>query len=133
MIIPWIPNWPGRCRNARGGARLSHQSVAIDYPARFGRFGPGGDDGNGQRKDRSLSAAGHSQNALADATRFPKRPGLTAILVYPMNALANDQELRIQEILQESGYEGTVTVAKYDRGTSQAEREALRTNPRTFC
>src|SRR5690606_40526605 len=34
------------------------------------------------------------QNAIDDAVRF-KRSGLTAILVYPMNALANDQEEQI--------------------------------------
>jgi ATP-dependent helicase YprA (DUF1998 family) len=31
------------------------------------------------------------QNAIEDATAF-KQSGLTAILVYPMNALANDPE-----------------------------------------
>ena len=68
------------------------------------------------------------QNAIEDAVRF-KKAGLTAILVYPMNALANDQMLRIQEYLRDSGFSGTVTVARYDRGTRQAEREALRHNP----
>ena len=68
------------------------------------------------------------QNAIADATRF-KRPGLTAILVYPMNALANDQEQRIRDYLAASGFSGTVTVARYDRGTSQAKRDELRRSP----
>lgn len=68
------------------------------------------------------------QNALEDAAVF-RQNGLTAILVYPMNALANDQLLRIEQILQGSGFGGTVSVAKYDRGTSQADREALRHNP----
>ena len=68
------------------------------------------------------------QNAIEDATRF-KKSGLTAILVYPMNALANDQRLRIDEYLQASGFGGTVSVAQYDRGTSQADREDLRKHP----
>ncbi|MDY0169365.1 MAG: DEAD/DEAH box helicase [Thermoguttaceae bacterium] len=68
------------------------------------------------------------QNAVEDAATF-KKPGLTAILVYPMNALANDQEQRIRDYLEEAGLAGAVTVAKYDRGTSQAEREKLRKNP----
>lgn len=68
------------------------------------------------------------QNAIEDATRY-KKDGLTAILVYPMNALANDQLGRIEEYLRDSGFGGTVSVAKYDRGTSQAEREELRKNP----
>ena len=68
------------------------------------------------------------QNALEDAARY-SRSGLTTILVYPMNALANDQFIRIQEYLQGAGVGGVVSVAQYDRGTSQAEREALRRNP----
>ncbi|MDK9701109.1 MAG: DEAD/DEAH box helicase [bacterium] len=68
------------------------------------------------------------QNAIADASHF-KQNGLTAILVYPMNALANDQLLRIQEYLEDSGFDGVVKVAKYDRSTKQSEREELRRNP----
>lgn len=68
------------------------------------------------------------QNVIEDAVRF-KKPGLTAILVYPMNALANDQILRIREYLRDAGFSGSVTVDQYDRGTPQAKREALRNNP----
>jgi replicative superfamily II helicase/predicted nucleic acid-binding Zn-ribbon protein len=68
------------------------------------------------------------QNAFEDATRF-KRFGLTAILLYPMNALANDQFQRIEDYLEASGLTGVINVAKYDRGTKQAQREALRSNP----
>lgn len=68
------------------------------------------------------------QNAIDDEKSF-KKSGLTAILLYPMNALANDQLERINDYLNGSGYSGLVKVAKYDRGTSQAEREALRKNP----
>ena len=68
------------------------------------------------------------QNAWEDSTKF-KKPGLTAILVYPMNALANDQEQRITDYLEEAGFAGAISVAKYDRGTSQADREKLRKNP----
>lgn len=68
------------------------------------------------------------QNAIEDAIQF-KKSGLTAILVYPMNALANDQLLRIETYLKSSGWDGAITVAKYDRGTSQSQRNALRQNP----
>lgn len=68
------------------------------------------------------------QNAIEDSIQF-KKSGLTAILVYPMNALANDQELRINDFLQKSGWQGAISVRKYDRGTKQAEREELRKNP----
>jgi hypothetical protein len=67
------------------------------------------------------------QNALEDAARF-KQSGLTAILVYPMNALANDQEARIRDYLEASGHT-YVRVARYDRSTKEAERQALRRNP----
>jgi hypothetical protein len=69
-----------------------------------------------------------TQNAWEDAARF-KKSGLTAILVYPMNALANDQEQRIADYLEEAGFARAISVAKYDRGTSQADREKLRKNP----
>lgn len=67
------------------------------------------------------------QNAIEDSVAF-KQSGLTAILVYPMNALANDQQERIQKYLEESGHTH-VKVARYDRSTKQDERERLRKNP----
>ena len=68
------------------------------------------------------------QNAIEDIGKF-RKSGWTAILVYPMNALANDQEQRINEYLETAGFAGAVQVAKYDRGTSQAQREQLRKSP----
>jgi replicative superfamily II helicase len=68
------------------------------------------------------------QHAIEDAVHF-KQNGLTAILVYPMNALANDQLLRIQDYLRAAGFSGTVTVRRYDRSTPQTERDAMRQNP----
>jgi len=68
------------------------------------------------------------QNALEDAARF-SQGGLTAILIYPMNALANDQLERIERYLEGAGLRGAVSVAKYDRGTTQAQREELRRHP----
>ncbi len=68
------------------------------------------------------------QNAFEDSVRF-KKPGLTAILIYPMNALANDQEIRIKDYLAESGFAGAIRVEKYDRSTSQKKREEMRENP----
>ncbi len=68
------------------------------------------------------------QNAFEDAVRF-KKSGLTAILLYPMNALANDQRLRIEEYLAAAGIAGAVRVEQYDRGTTQANREEMRANP----
>ncbi len=67
------------------------------------------------------------QNAIEDSTRF-KRSGLTALLIYPMNALANDQEERIREVLEASGHTH-VKVGRYDRSTKQDERERMRREP----
>lgn len=67
------------------------------------------------------------QNAVEDSVRF-RHPGLTALLVYPMNALANDQEERIQQYLKASGHTH-VRVARYDRSTKEEERRQLRERP----
>jgi len=67
------------------------------------------------------------QNAIEDSVRF-RRDGLTALLVYPMNALANDQEERIRQFLEVSGHTH-VNVARYDRSTTQDERRQLRDHP----
>lgn len=67
------------------------------------------------------------QNAIEDSVRF-QQPGLTALLVYPMNALANDQEERIHQYLQASGHTH-VKVARYDRSTKEEERRQLREKP----
>ena len=69
------------------------------------------------------------QNAIADTSAFNGHPGLTAILIYPMNALANDQMERITRYLEESGWAGAVTVAQYDRSTTQPRRRELRERP----
>lgn len=67
------------------------------------------------------------QNAIEDSVAF-RQTGLTALLVYPMNALANDQEERIKQLLEASGHTH-VKVARYDRSTSQDERRRLREHP----
>jgi len=66
-------------------------------------------------------------NAVEDSVRF-RHEGLTALLVYPMNALANDQEERIRQYLQASGHTH-VKVARYDRSTREEERRRLREHP----
>lgn len=67
------------------------------------------------------------QNAIEDAAAF-SQSGLTAILVYPMNALANDQEERIGKLLEGSGHTN-IRVAKYDRSADEAKRIQWRKNP----
>lgn len=104
-----------------------HQSEAISHL----RGRPGGPlvvtTGTGSGKTESFLLP-VLQNAIEDAVAF-QGSGLTALLVYPMNALANDQERRIGEFLAASGYEGVVQVARYDRRTDEAERDKLRRAP----
>ena len=69
------------------------------------------------------------QAAIEDTVKNHKRPGLVALILYPMNALANDQLERIQEYLQNSGWAGSVDVQMYNRTTTEAERAALRQSP----
>lgn len=67
------------------------------------------------------------QNAIEDARLF-KQNGITSIIIYPMNALANDQEARIKDYLNSSGH-NYVKVARYDRTTSSTQRADLRKTP----
>lgn len=68
-------------------------------------------------------------NALMDARSFDGKPGLTAILVYPMNALANDQRERIQSYLEEAGLISAVRVEQYDRSANAEDRKRMRARP----
>jgi superfamily II DNA/RNA helicase len=68
-------------------------------------------------------------NALVDARSFNGRPGLTAILIYPMNALANDQRERIDSYLQEAGLASVIRVEQYDRSSTAEDRQRMRDKP----
>jgi hypothetical protein len=67
------------------------------------------------------------QNAIEDSVAH-KQSGLTALLIYPMNALANDQEERIRQYLEVSGHTH-VRVERYDRSTKQDKRQQMREKP----
>ncbi|MBX3436016.1 MAG: DEAD/DEAH box helicase, partial [Planctomycetaceae bacterium] len=68
-------------------------------------------------------------NALVDARNFDGKPGLTAILIYPMNALANDQRERIESYLKEAGLASAIRVEQYDRSATSSDRERMREKP----
>lgn len=113
---------------SRSEHAYSHQSIAINHLL-GGSPGPlvvTTGTGSGKTESFLLPVI---QNALRDAREFPQRSGLTAVIVYPMNALANDQEKRINELLEAAGAADSVKVKKYDRGTSQPEREQMRNTP----
>jgi len=68
-------------------------------------------------------------NALVDARTFDGKPGLTAILIYPMNALANDQRERIKNYLDEAGLSSAIRVEQYDRSSTATDRKRMRDKP----
>lgn len=113
---------------ARSGSTLTylHQSDAISHllGSEAGPLVVTTGTGSGKTECFLLPVI---QNAIDDSVRF-KRSGLTALLVYPMNALANDQEERIRQYLHDSGHTH-VKVARYDRSTKEDERRQLREHP----
>jgi replicative superfamily II helicase/very-short-patch-repair endonuclease len=69
------------------------------------------------------------QAAIEDAVRQRGAPGVVGLILYPMNALANDQLERIQEYLQAAGYGEAVRVEMYNRATKEDERARMRQRP----
>jgi hypothetical protein len=130
---PWnqLPLEPALARvmaaRSRSDAAFLHQSEAINHLLGSAASPLVVTTGTGSGKTECFLLP-VIQNAIADARLF-RRTGLTAILIYPMNALANDQEKRIKEYLEASGVANDVDVRKYDRGTNTAERERMRNNP----
>lgn len=120
-------------RATRFGAKdpqhaYTHQSGAIDELLRPAPRSVVVTTGTGSGKTEAFLLP-VLQNALADARAFDGRPGLTAILVYPMNALANDQRERIDEYLAAAGLGNAVKVEQYDRSSSQDDRARMRSTP----
>ena len=95
----------------RSGAKTAyrHQSEAITHLLSPGAGPLAVTTGTGSGKTECFLLP-VLQNAIEDSARF-RQPGITSILVYPMNALANDQELRINDYLAGAG-RGDVRVAR---------------------
>lgn len=106
----------------------THQSGAIDELLSASARAVVVTTGTGSGKTESFLLPA-LQNALMDARNFDGKPGLTAILVYPMNALANDQRERIESYLQEAGLSSAIRVEQYDRSATAADRERMRNKP----
>jgi len=56
-------------------------------------------------------------------------PGVKALIIYPMNALANDQVRRIQEIVGILTSEQPITFGLFVGSVEEAKRNAIRQNP----
>jgi ATP-dependent helicase YprA (DUF1998 family)/very-short-patch-repair endonuclease len=68
---------------------------------------------------------------LREREEQPNRRGIRAIVVYPMNALANSQEQELKKFLA-NGYPegvGPVTFARYTGQENESKREQIRRNP----
>lgn len=115
-------------KRAGGNASYLHQSLAIEHLLGGSPTPLVVSTGTGSGKTEAfLAPVLHS--AIEDAITHKNRAGMVAILLYPMNALANDQLERIKWYLRESGWDGTIRVEQYNRGTSQEDREKMRQNP----
>lgn len=70
---------------------------------------------------------------IVDSVVKAKRAGETtrtrAVVIYPMNALANSQQEELKKFLEGQNHEVGVTFARYTGQESQEEREKIRNNP----
>ena len=62
------------------------------------------------------------KSLLNEADNKTLSPGVRALLLYPMNALANDQMKRLRELLE---YVPEITFGAYTGETKDSDREAL--------
>lgn len=68
-------------------------------------------------------------NRILEEKATDPKPRTRAIILYPMNALANSQKEEIEKFLTNPGHPTPLTVARYTGQETEAEREVLRTNP----
>ena len=67
---------------------------------------------------------------LSEKTKEPnQKPRTRAIILYPMNALANSQLEEIEKFLKNPGHPTDIRVARYTGQESAEEREEFRKNP----
>ncbi len=125
--LPLDPKLAAVMLKRAGEYSYSHQSEAITELLSPGARPVVVSTGTGSGKTEAFLLP-VIQNAYEDAVKF-KKSGLTAIIVYPMNALSNDQHLRIDRYLADAGFDGLIKVEQYDRGTPESEREKMRNNP----
>ncbi len=100
-----------------------HQTQAISLAAAKQSYVVTTGTGSG----KSLSFFIPIVDSILRAKAEGKAAGTSAIIIYPMNALANSQMEEINKFLL--GCEGSFTVARYTGQDSAAEREAIANNP----
>lgn len=105
-----------------------HQREAIEAAGGGGSYVLTTGTGSGKSLSYILPIV---NKVLRDRERHPGTRRVRAIVVYPMNALANSQVEELNKYLRRGYPEGgePVTFAKYTGQESQADREAIRRNP----
>lgn len=99
-----------------------HQEQAIAFAARRESFVVTTGTGSG----KSLCFFLPIVDSVLRAKEKDPTPRTRAIVIYPMNALANSQR---EELIKYLGEDGPVTFARYTGQEDQAERERIKNNP----
>lgn len=115
-----------RVFNFNGGEfRLyTHQENAIDLARKKQSYVVTTGTGSG----KSLSFFIPIVNRIVEEKKKDATPRTRAVIIYPMNALANSQLEEIQKFLC-NDLSGTVTVGRYTGQEDHDERDALKNNP----
>lgn len=103
-----------------------HQRQAIDFCLKFEPYVVTTGTGSG----KSLAYFIPMVDAILKAKEEDPTPRIQAIVIYPMNALANSQREELEKFLADFPSDGKpVTYARYTGQESQEERERIKENP----
>lgn len=102
-----------------------HQAQAIEFARKKESYIVTTGTGSG----KSLAFFIPIINRILEEKATDPKPRTRAIILYPMNALANSQKEEIEKFLTNPGHPTPLTVARYTGQETEAEREVLRTNP----
>ena len=111
-----------RCAELFGVRLYQHQEYAVELAARGESFVVTTGTGSG----KSLCFFIPIVDAVLKARETDATPRTRAIVIYPMNALANSQQEELNKYL---GASGAVTFARYTGQESAEDRERIRANP----
>jgi len=110
------------CRNGKPLSLYEHQSQAITRANQGESFVVTTGTGSG----KSLCFIMPIVNAILKAKQTDQAPRTRAIIIYPMNALANSQ---LKEFEQYLGTESDISFMRYTGQETSREREYIRDNP----
>jgi Lhr-like helicase len=111
-----------RCRELFPISLYRHQ----EYALALARAGKSYAVTTGTGSGKSLTFFIPIVDAILRAKAVDKTPRTRAIVIYPMNALANSQ---VEELKKYLGEKGPVSFARYTGQESKEEREAIRKDP----